>query len=176
MSDVTASKFLSLILRHKPEAAGISLDPEGWAEVEDILAAKGPIRDRAHLEHVVRTSDKKRFVLSVDGRLIRAAQGHSVEIDLGLTPIIPPEILYHGTASRFLEAILGEGLKPGGRQYVHLSSNAETARTVGARHGRPVVLLIDTAGARAAGQVFYLAENGVWLSDRMSPEFLKLLD
>ena len=173
---VKASKFLSLILRHKPEVAGITLDAEGWTEVDAVLAAADDIRDRAHLEDIVATNDKKRFVLSGDGRLIRAAQGHSVVVDLGLIPVEPPGMLFHGTATRYLDAILTGGLKPGSRQYVHLSSNVETAVKVGSRHGKPVVLLVDTERAIAGGQKFFLAQNSAWLTDRVSPEFLSRLE
>jgi putative RNA 2'-phosphotransferase len=172
MPDVHASKFLSLILRHKPEAAGLTLDAEGWAEVDLILAATGLIADRAHLERIVATNDKKRFVLSGDGRLIRAAQGHSVSVDLGLKPVAPPEVLYHGTATRFLDPIRAEGLKPGSRQFVHLSKDEATAVKVGQRHGRPVVLRVAASDAHAAGQRFCLADNGVWLSDALAPRYL----
>ena len=169
MSDVSASKFLSLILRHKPEAAGLTLDAEGWAEVDAILAATDLLADRAHLERIVAESDKKRFVMSSDGRLIRAAQGHSVDVDLGLSPVTPPDTLFHGTASRFVDAICLEGLKPGSRRYVHLSATEELAHAVGRRHGKPVVLEVDARAAHDVGQNFYLAENGVWLTNPLAP-------
>lgn len=175
MSDVRASKFLSFVLRHEPEAAGLELDAEGWAEVDAVLAATDLIAGRAHLERIVAESDKKRFVLSADGRLIRAAQGHSVRVDLGLAPIAPPETLYHGTATRFLERILSEGLKPRSRQYVHLSSTEEVARSVGQRHGSPVILRVLANEAHAAGQAFFQAENGVWLTGPLHPRFLEKL-
>lgn len=172
MSDVRASKFLSLVLRHKPEAAGLTLDAEGWVEVDAILAATDKFRDRAHLEHVVETNDKKRFVLSGDGRLIRAAQGHSLKVDLGLEPTKPPVTLFHGTAKKSVDAIRAEGLKPGNRQFVHLSITAEVATTVGQRHGVPVVLTVHAGQAFDDGQAFYLSQNGVWLTDALAPDYL----
>lgn len=172
MSDVRASKFLSLVLRHSPEAAGLSLDAEGWADVDAILSATDKIRDYAHLLHVVETNDKKRFVLSEDGRSIRAAQGHSVRVDLGLQPIEPPQILFHGTAKKNLDAIRLEGLKPRNRQYVHLSPNEDVATKVGRRHGTPVVLLVASKRAYSEGQPFFQAENGVWLTSPLAPDYL----
>ena len=160
------------MLRHRPEAAGLTLDAEGWADVDAILAATDRFRDRAHLEHIVETNDKKRFVLSEDGTRIRAAQGHSVDIDLGLTPVTPPDRLFHGTAEKYLRSIRAEGLRPRKRQYVHLSPTEEIAVTVGGRHGTPVVLIVDAAQAVADSQSFYQAENGVWLTDALAPHYL----
>ncbi|NNE86745.1 MAG: RNA 2'-phosphotransferase [Silicimonas sp.] len=172
MSDVRASKFLSLVLRHKPQAAGLTLDAEGWAEVDAVLAATDRIRDRAHLEHVVATNDKKRFVLSEDRRLIRAAQGHSVDVNLGFQPAIPPDQLFHGTATKSIDAILDQGLKPRGRQYVHLSATHEVAVNVGKRHGTPVVLIVDAKRAHGEDQLFFQAENGVWLTPPLEATYL----
>lgn len=174
---VPGSKFLSLVLRHQPDVAGLTLDAEGWAEIDALLAA-APRRlglSRARLEEIVVTNDKKRFQISEDGRRIRAVQGHSVVVDLALAPLAPPELLFHGTATRFLAAILQEGLKPGSRRHVHLSADAATARRVGARHGAPVVLEVEAAAAHEAGQSFYQAENGVWLTEPLAPEFLRRL-
>lgn len=172
------SKFLSFVLRHKPEAIGLTLDAEGWADVDDLLARADPALalDRALLEEVVATSDKKRFALSEDGRRIRANQGHSVAVDLGLERREPPALLFHGTATRFLAAIEREGLKPGRRQHVHLSRDVETARTVGRRHGKPVILQVAAGTLHAAGQAFYLSDNGVWLTDHVAPAALTRLD
>lgn len=171
------SKFLSYILRHDPGSIGLALDPQGWVDVDALLdkakAAGRPI-DRATLEAVVADNDKKRFTLSEDGRRIRAAQGHSVAVDLGLDPVVPPARLFHGTATRNLDAIMIEGLKPGSRQKVHLSADEATARTVGQRHGKPVILTVDTAGMHAEGYLFWQAENGVWLTDTVPPRFLSL--
>lgn len=177
MSDTDRSKFLSYILRHAPEAAGITLDPGGWTDADALLSAMGRAghpTTRAELEALVRASDKKRFTL-VDGR-IRAAQGHSVEVELGLSPVAPPAVLFHGTATRFLDAIRAEGLTPQSRRLVHLSADADTARAVGARHGKPVVLEVSAAGMQAAGAAFFQAENGVWLTAAVAPAFLRFPD
>jgi putative RNA 2'-phosphotransferase len=169
------SKFLSLILRHKPDAIGLELDSQGWANIEQLIDkanVAGTKFDRAELLHVVETSDKKRFSVSADGLRIRAAQGHSVSVELGLSPKEPPPVLYHGTATRFVEAILEQGLRPQARQQVHLSLDEETARRVGERHGKPHIFKIDALAMHASGLRFYLADNGVWLTDRVPPEFL----
>jgi putative RNA 2'-phosphotransferase len=169
------SKFLSFVLRHKPDAIGLTLDPQGWTPIDELIAkshAAGTLFSREDLLHVVETSEKKRFSLSDDGQLIRAAQGHSVAVDLGLTPREPPTVLYHGTATRFLESILSEGLKPQARQHVHLSADEETAHRVGQRHGKPTVLVVDALRMHAKGFQFFLADNGVWLTDQVPPESL----
>ncbi|MCL2732807.1 MAG: RNA 2'-phosphotransferase, partial [Actinomycetia bacterium] len=140
---VRISRFLSMVLRHRPETVGITLDEGGWVDVDVLIAAcaaAGRRFSRADLDHVVATNNKRRFAYSADGRRIRASQGHSVEVDLGLTAATPPDVLYHGTASTTVAAILREGLRPMSRQDVHLSADRETAVRVGARHGRPVVL------------------------------------
>jgi putative RNA 2'-phosphotransferase len=169
------SKFLSFVLRHRPDAIGISLDSQGWVPVDDLIAksqAAGTHFTREDLLHVVKTSDKNRFSLSADGQMIRAAQGHSVAVDLGLTPQEPPPILYHGTATRFVTSILAEGLKPKSRQQVHLSADEATAQRVGRRHGTPTILRVDALRMHREGFRFFLADNGVWLTDRVLPEFL----
>ncbi|MCP4383401.1 MAG: RNA 2'-phosphotransferase [Hyphomicrobiales bacterium] len=174
---VRLSKFLSLVLRHKPQTIGLTLDPQGWASVDELIAkanATGTRFSRADLIHMVETNDKKRFSFSDDGQRIRAAQGHSVDVELGLTPREPPGVLYHGTATRFLSMILSGGLKPQGRQHVHLSLNEATARRVGQRHGTPVILTIDALGMHMKGFAFYLADNGVWLTNRVPRAFLSL--
>lgn len=171
------SKFLSYVLRHAPESIGITLDPQGWVAVDALLEAAnraGRVLDRATLVEVVATNDKRRFTLSPDGQRIRAAQGHSVEVGLGLEPCEPPPVLFHGTADRNLAAIAAEGLKPGSRQQVHLSADAETARRVGQRHGRPAVITVSAARMREAGFPFYRADNGVWLVDAVPPAFLDI--
>jgi putative RNA 2'-phosphotransferase len=173
------SKFLSFVLRHKPESIGLTLDRNGWGSIDDLISKSnehGVALSRDDLLAVVDTSDKKRFSLSEEGTRIRAAQGHSVSVDLALSPKQPPASLYHGTATRFVERIMVEGLMPGERQHVHLSSDADTARHVGKRHGRPVVLRVNALGMGTLGHRFYLAENGVWLTDHVPPEFLELLD
>jgi putative RNA 2'-phosphotransferase len=171
MADI--SRFLSLVLRHKPETIGIALDPQGWVEVDvllDALRAHGREVTRAELERVVATSDKKRF--TVEGTRIRANQGHSVDVDLGLQPETPPARLYHGTVARFVESIRREGLVRGQRHHVHLSADVATARQVGGRRGAPVVLEVDAAAMVRAGHVFYRSANGVWLTDHVPPAFL----
>ncbi|WP_312361665.1 RNA 2'-phosphotransferase [Agrobacterium sp.] len=174
MSTAT-SKFLSYVLRHAPESIGLALDHQGWADIADLLAkanASGTPLDEAGLLAVVAESDKKRFTLSEDGRRIRAAQGHSVKVDLGQPPVEPPTQLFHGTATRFLDSILQQGLRPGERQQVHLSADRTTALTVGQRHGKPVVLVVDAAQMFADGCRFYLADNGVWLTDAVPFSYL----
>ena len=166
---------MSLILRHKPDVIGLELDSQGWANIEQLIDkahAAGTKFDRTELLHVVETSDKKRFSVSADGLRIRAAQGHSVSVELGLSPKAPPAVLFHGTATRFVEAILQQGLKPQARQQVHLSLDKETARRVGERHGKPHIFEVDALAMHARGFQFYLADNGVWLTDRVPPEFL----
>lgn len=158
------SKFLSYVLRHKPGAIGITLDPEGWADIEELIAkASVPITHEL-LKEVVETNDKKRFAISEDALSIRANQGHSIEVNLGLEPIEPPEHLYHGTATRFLDSIKQDGLLPQNRQYVHLSADHDTAISVGKRHGRPVVLTIPALRMHQHGHQFFRAKNGVWLT------------
>lgn len=180
MSDarqVKLSKFLSLVLRHDPGAAFVQPDAGGWVPVAALLegmARAGLPASCAELETVVAQSPKKRFTLSEDGARIRAAQGHSFDVDLGLVPTVPPSVLFHGTAQQTAPAILAEGLKPSGRRFVHLSPDVETARTVGARHGKPVVFDVDTAAAQADGVAFFRAENGVWLARGIPPHALKL--
>jgi len=174
---VQLSKFLSSVLRHKPDAIGLALDPQGWASVDELIAksnATGTRFSLADLLHVVETSDKKRFSLSVDGQRIRAAQGHSVAVELGISPQEPPSVLYHGTATRFVESILSEGLKPQDRQHVHLSIDEANAQRVGQRHGKPLILKIEALRMHAKGFKFFLADNGVWLTDQVPPEFLAL--
>jgi putative RNA 2'-phosphotransferase len=173
---VRASKFLALVLRHQPDAVGITLDEAGWVDVEVLLAAcaaHGRRYSRAELDHVVATNDKKRFAYSEDGRRIRASQGHSVAVRLGLEAARPPDVLYHGTAERSMPLILAEGLKPMSRQDVHLSADAETAVRVGSRHGHPVVLVVAARELAAEGHVFRISANGVWLTDRVPPERLR---
>ncbi len=173
------SKFLSLVLRHQPQTLGLRLDPQGWVEVETLLAqaaAHGQPITRDQLQRVVAENDKQRFALSDDGQRIRANQGHSVEVQLGLPPREPPERLFHGTASRFLDSIRREGLRPGQRQHVHLSSDEATAQRVGQRHGRPVVLIVQSRAMAAEGHEFYLSENGVWLTLAVPVRFLEIPD
>lgn len=176
MSDpvAAASRFLALVLRHDPGRIGLTLDRAGWADIDALIACAAAHHPLTHalIERAVAENDKRRYAISADGRRIRARQGHSVAVDLGLPAVAPPPVLYHGTATRFLDAILREGLSRRRRRHVHLSADAATAARVGARHGRPVVLRIDAAAMAAAGHVFHLSENGVWLTDAVPPAFL----
>lgn len=175
---VETSKFLSYVLRHAPESIGIVLDANGWVSVDELLAkanAAGRRLDLATLQTVVATNEKKRFTLSEDGTLIRAAQGHSVQVDLALTPAKPPSLLYHGTAEKSVASILAGGLEARSRQHVHLSSNIETAVQVGARHGAPVVFEVQAGLMSGAGVLFWKADNGVWLTIAVAPEYLTLV-
>ena len=169
------SKYLSKHLRHDPGRLGLTLDAGGWVSVDDLLAscAAHSFRiTRAELEEVVARNDKQRFSFDATRTRLRANQGHSVPVDLGLAPSVPPPTLYHGTYHAAVPAIRREGLRPMGRHHVHLSSTADAARRVGARRGRPVVLVVDAARMAAGGSAFYLTDNGVWLTDAVPPQFL----
>ncbi len=172
---VHLSKFLSLVLRHQPEAAGVTLDAQGWVEIDVLLdgaARAGVSMTRAELEGVVASSDKRRFALSADGRRIRANQGHSRPVDLGLAPSVPPDVLFHGTVEEAVPSILATGLEKRARQHVHLSADVATARKVGARRGRPIVLRVDAAAMVAAGHTFSVSDNGVWLIEAVPARFV----
>jgi len=171
---IRTSKFLSLVLRHAPEKIGLQLDPQGWVPIDELLSKAAPHLPLTMelLHEVVRTSDKQRFAISEDGTRIRANQGHSVPVELGLAPQAPPEQLYHGTATRFLDSIREQGLLRGDRHHVHLSAAAETAVMVGARHGQPVVLIVNAGDMNRAGHVFFRSDNGVWLVEHVPPSFL----
>lgn len=172
----STSKFLSLVLRHAPEKIGLALDAQGWAGVAELLACSashGKPLTRALLDEVVATSDKKRFAFSADGLSIRASQGHSLAaVDLALQPAEPPELLYHGTATRFAAAILAAGLLPGARNHVHWSALRATAVAVGKRHGEPLVLELRARALHALGQTFYKSDNGVWLTGPVAAAYL----
>ncbi|MGW3493315.1 RNA 2'-phosphotransferase [Streptomyces sp. NPDC001020] len=171
---VKVSKYLSKHLRHQPERIGLTLDEGGWVEIDNLLAAAashGFRITRDELEHLVATNDKKRF--AVDGTRIRASQGHSIEVDLGLPPATPPAYLYHGTVARHLGTIRTEGLRPMNRHDVHLSPDRETAARVGARRGRPVVLAVDAGAMQRDGLVFHVSANGVWLTKAVPPRYLR---
>ena len=172
------SKFLSLVLRHKPEEADVHLDNRGWAEVNELLeacAARGFVITRQELELVVVESDKQRFELSSDRRRIRAMYGHSITVDLGYERVEPPDTLFHGTAEHSLASVREHGLVSARRQYVHLSPDAETAVKVGQRHGRPVVLSVQAHRMHRDGYSFYHAPSGVWLTDYVPPEYVSFL-
>jgi putative RNA 2'-phosphotransferase len=170
------SRFLSLILRHAPGTIGLALDRNGWADVAELLekaARHGKPLTLEQLQDVVATNDKQRFAFSDDGLRIRASQGHSLPtVDLALEPQAPPDVLYHGTASRFVASIRQAGLRPGSRRHVHLSIDMATAVQVGTRYGVPVVLTIFAARMHAQGHVFYRADNGVWLTDAVPVRFI----
>lgn len=172
---VRISKLMSFALRHDPGALGLALDPAGWVALGALraaLEARGEPATLDEIREVVATSDKQRFALSDDGARIRANQGHSVEVDLGLPPATPPEILFHGTVERFLAAIDAEGLVPGARTHVHLSADEDTARAVGARRGAAVVLRVRARAMFEEGFLFHRAENGVWLTKSVPARFL----
>ncbi|MFF8643810.1 RNA 2'-phosphotransferase [Streptomyces sp. NPDC015345] len=171
---VKVSKYLSRHLRHQPDRIGLALDENGWVEIDALLAAAAAHRfpfTRAELDHVVAVNDKQRF--AVDGGRIRAQQGHSVGVDLGLPPATPPAYLYHGTVAAHLAAIRAQGLRPMNRHAVHLSADRETATRVGARRGRPVVLSVDAGAMHRDGHVFQVSGNGVWLTAAVPPECLR---
>ena len=172
------SKFLSQHLRHAPEAIGLHLDPSGWVPVADLLAAcaaHGHPLTRDELEDLVEDNDKQRFAFDEAGQRIRAQQGHSVAVDLGLAPAEPPAVLYHGTAPGALPDIRRDGLQKMSRHHVHLTADEATARRVGQRRGRPVLLAVEAAALHAAGGVFYRSGNGMWLTEAVPPQYLREL-
>jgi putative RNA 2'-phosphotransferase len=173
---VSISKFLSYVLRHRPESIGIELDAAGWVGVEELLgkcAAHGRALRRDELEEIVATSPKRRFALSDDGHCIRANQGHSVSVELGYEPAEPPAVLFHGTVAAALPSIRRQGLRSMSRHHVHLSADLDTACEVGRRRGHPVVLRIAAREMARAGHVFHRSANGVWLTEQVPPEYLE---
>ena len=174
-SERRLSRFLSLVLRHRPERIGVQLDRNGWADVQDLItaarAAGVPLTD-GRLREVVARNDKQRFSFSRDGRHVRANQGHSITVDLELVPCAPPEELFHGTAKQSLSAIRHQGLTARGRLHVHLSGDAGTAMTVGRRHGDPVVLTVAAGDMSRQGHEFFRSANGVWLTHHVPPDYL----
>ena len=172
------SRFLSFVLRHHPEKLGLQPDSGGWVDVAALLHAcksQGFALSPVELKKLVEENDKQRFSLSEDGTLIRANQGHSITVDLGLQSQAPPALLYHGTAERFLPSILKKGIVKGRRQHVHLSLDSATAINVGMRHGKPVVLEINSAQMHKDGYVFYCSENGIWLTNNVPIEYMGIL-
>ena len=168
------SKFLSLILRHKPHTIGLTLDAQGWASISELIE-----KARSHIpltkeliKQVVSTNDKQRFKISDDGLMIRANQGHSIKVDLKLSPKRPPTVLYHGTATRFMDSINQQGLKPQQRHHVHLSTEVTTATAVGQRYGEVVILEIDAEAMYRKGYTFFLSDNNVWLTEHVPPQYL----
>ncbi|MEM6726514.1 MAG: RNA 2'-phosphotransferase [Bacteroidota bacterium] len=182
------SKFMSLVLRHRPEMINLQLDPHGWASIEELIYKmnqKGKKIDRALIEHIVATNNKKRFIISDDGERIRANQGHSIDVDLELQPLEPPKTLYHGTATRYLDSIYESGLEKRNRQHVHLTADFNTAKQVGKRHspskgmqagGKVVILIVQSKAMHNAGFKFYQSNNGVWLTDNVPANYLAEAD
>jgi putative RNA 2'-phosphotransferase len=171
------SKWLSLVLRHQPQLAGLIPDEQGWVSVQDLLkgsAAAGHALSLAELEDIVVTNDKQRFAFSEYKTAIRANQGHSIDVDLALQPVTPPAILYHGTVERFWQTISEQGLLKMSRQHVHLSDNTTTATTVGARRGKPLLLIVDAVQMHSNGCIFYKSDNGVWLTDAVPPKYISI--
>ena len=169
------SKFLSLILRHQPETIGLKLDENGWADVEELRersAKKKVYFSLEELDEVVETNNKKRFAFNEDKTKIRASQGHSINIDLALEALQPPDFLYHGTAEANISSILEKGIEKRSRQHVHLSTDKETATKVGMRHGKPIILTIRTGKMYEDGIGFYLSANGVWLTEFVDPKYI----
>ena len=172
---ITISKFMSRILRHQPDSIGITLDENGWADVNALIQGMKKSNRKVTLEdlkEVVATNNKQRFKFNDDYTKIRANQGHSVKVDVEMKETVTPDILYHGTATRFLESIKNDGLLPQNRLHVHLSGDRETAINVGQRHGKPVVLTINAAKMHEAGFIFYLSENGVWLTSAVPVSYI----
>ena len=173
----TISKFMSLVLRHQPQHIGLALDAAGWAIIDDLLARAadaGRVITRDELNEVVATSDKRRFALSDDGLRVRANQGHSIDVELGLAPIAPPEWLFHGTATRFVRSILQSGLERRSRHHVHLTADAATGEAVGRRYGKAVILRIAAGEMAAQGHVFFRSANDVWLVDAVPSKFIEV--
>ena len=178
MANLTnTSRFISLILRHKPETIGITLDEHGWADVQALIDGINAIGkyhlDMELLEEIVRTDEKQRYSFSEDRTLIRANQGHSIPVDVELEEKTPPDILWHGTGEKYVSSIDGQGLIPKSRLYVHLSKDIDTARNVGSRHGKPVIYKIDCKKMVEDGYHFYLSANQVWLTKEVPAKYLK---
>lgn len=173
------SKFISLILRHKPETIGISLDEHGWVDVQELIdginASGSDHLDMDLLEEIVRTDEKQRYSFNEDHTLIRANQGHSIPVDVELEEKTPPALLYHGTGEKYVSSIDKQGLIPKSRLYVHLSADIPTARKVGSRHGKPVIYTVDCAKMAADGIKFYLSANNVWLTKEVPARYLTKL-
>ena len=171
------SRYISLILRHKPEVIGIALDKHGWADVDALIRGiqetKEPAFSREMLDEIVRTDSKQRYAYNEDRTLIRASQGHSIPVDVELLQAVPPEILWHGSGEKYAASIEKIGLIPKSRLYVHLSKDMDTAIAVGKRHGKPVVYQVDAGRMAQSGYLFYLSANGVWLTKEVPVEFLQ---
>lgn len=174
------SKFLSLVLRHKPEVIGLTLDKEGWVSTEELISKYNANRHFPitfeQLDYVVQHNNKKRFAFNEDQSQIRASQGHSIEINLNYTPVEPPEFLYHGTAQKFLASIQRTGIEKRNRHHVHLSAELDTAHNVGSRHGKPVILKINARQMHQEGRQFFCSENGVWLTESIETKYFEVMD
>ena len=169
---IKTSKFLSLILRHKPQTIGLKLDAHGWVDIDEIIEKSKVIKlTKEIIDEIVAQNNKQRFI--IEGNKIRANQGHSIDVDLEFKAVTPPETLYHGTATRFLESIMQTGLNKQKRQHVHLSKEIETAIAVGKRHGKVVILEVNAEKMFEDGYEFYLSENGVWLTDVVPTDYIK---
>ena len=168
----STSKFLSLILRHKPQIVGIELDEHGWADVDELICRVKNL-DRVKLEQIVSTDEKQRYSFSADKKLIRANQGHSIPVDVELEELEPPEILYHGTSESFGSSIIAQGLLKMSRLYVHLSGDIQTAEKVGRRHGKPKIFLVESGKMFFDGYKFFRSVNGVWLTEHVPAKYLK---
>lgn len=178
MDLIKTGRYISYLLRHHPEDAGLTLDEHGWVSVEELISAVARSYTgftRTELDEIVATNNKKRYSYSEDGLRIRANQGHSVQVDVELEEKSPPPVLWHGTAERFVESIQAQGLVSGSRLYVHLSADTETARVVGKRHGKPVIFRVDCERMTKDGYKFYLSVNGVWLTKSVPAEYLSLV-
>ena len=176
VSDIDLGRFISLILRHKPETIGIILDANGWADTKELLHGinlSGRYIDMEILDRIVRENNKKRYSFNEDKTKIRANQGHSIDVHVEMKELTPPDELYHGTADRFLDSIKEKGILKMNRQYVHLSPDVETAVNVGKRHGKPIVLVIDTKKMVEDGFHFWLSYNGVWQSEDIRWDYVK---
>lgn len=172
---IKASKFLSLLLRHRPGAIGLELDEEGWASVDDLIekSRKSKISfSRDMIRTIVAQDDKQRYAFDAAETRVRANQGHSIDINLKLEPKEPPVLLYHGTASKNKESIFASGLIKRNRQHVHLSKDAATAKMVGQRHGKPIIFLVDSKQMHDDGYLFYQSKNGVWLTETVPSQYL----
>lgn len=172
MNKTKTSKFLSYVLRHRPDSIGVAMDKAGWVDIAELLEKSGNDLTRELLDEIVAEDAKQRYAISADGLRIRANQGHSVQVELGLKAAIPPVTLYHGTHTGATDIIFKEGLKKMNRHHVHLSDCPEKARVVGARRGKAIVLTVDTREMVKLGEKFFISENGVWLTDYVDPKYL----
>jgi len=173
-NEIKVSKFLSYVLRHKPDSIGLTMSENGWVSIDELIRKSDVNLSISIIKNVVKNIDKQRFHISEDGLRIRANQGHSIDVNLEHSEAKPPKILYHGTATRFLSSILQNGLKPQSRTHVHLSADVETARQVGKRHGKPIILTINSSTMYDSGEKFYFSRNKVWLTKNVKPKFIAI--